>query len=223
MEGGNNFSNNFTIYLMLIICVILVSVDSIEMYRIVFAWNYAGKAEPAAFNQCFRKELILKTIFGCFSFMAAISAFLLTLFISVSVDFFIDKILPTFLYLNYFIFGPYMLGFAVYGFINWDEVVFQCDRHQYEVKVLSISNMFSLIGCFVMSLVVTLAVAAYEVIMLYIDSILRREGGNKYLRSVFWWAVLRTRGPNFLRLDNNEQNNQQDQQQNIQVNNPNNV
>lgn len=220
MDGGNAFSNNFTIYLMLIICVILVTVDSIEIYKICSSWNLIDKIEPLIFDRCFKKELILKTVFGSFSFLAAISAFVLTLCISLSVDYFIDKILTSYLYLNYFIFGPYMLGFSIYGLYNWNDVVYMCDKHNFMIKIFSISNMFSLIGCFILSLIVTVAAAVYEVVLLYIDSILRRDNGSKILRNIFWWVVLRTRGPNFLQQRNENENNQQDinNHSNLQVN-----
>lgn len=209
---GDHLANNFTIYLMLVICVILISVDMIELYRVVLSWTYMNKFDPVLFNTCIKKELIIKTIFSVFSFLAAVSAFLLCLFLTISVEFFIEKIMPTFLKLIYMIFGPYMLGFTIFGFANWNDVVYICDRRNFKNQFFSVSNMISLVGCFIFSLTITIGVTIYETVMLYIESILRRSNGNKFIRGMFWWAVLRTNS-DALRNAHNAQNEQNRQNQ----------
>jgi hypothetical protein len=215
---GDHLTNNFTIYLMLVICVILISVDMIELYRVVLSWNYMNKFDPVLFNSCIKKELILKTIFSVFSFLAAISAFLLCLFLTISVEFFIEKIMPTFLKLIYFIFGPYMLAFTIFGLANWNDVVYICDRRNYKNQLFSMSNMISLVGCFLFSLTITIGVTIYETVMLYIESILRRSNGSKLLRGMFWWAVLRTNA-DAIRNAHNAQNENVRNDRNLNNNN----
>ena len=141
MDGS--LSNNFTIYLMLILCVILLTVDVIELYKVITSWSYINKYDPLIFQTCIKKELILKTIFAAFSFLSAICAFILCFFLSINTEFFINKLLTTYINLLYFIFGPYMLGFAIYGLINWNEVVFLCDRKSNKNVIFSLSNSFS--------------------------------------------------------------------------------
>lgn len=199
MEGGNNLANNFTIYLMLIICVILLTVDSIEIWRISNAWSIIHKFDRYLFDKCMKSELVMKTVFAVFSFLAAISAFVLTILIAINLEYFIQKLLAPYIQINYIIFGPSMLGFCIFGFMNWSEVVYQCDRKSMQNKVFSLANMFSLIGCFLISLTITIVVVIYDTVMAYVDSILRRDNGSKFLRSTFWWAVMRTSGPDFLR------------------------
>jgi hypothetical protein len=152
---------------------------------------------------CYKNEFLIKTAFSIFSFMAAISAFILTFFLAISMEYFIDKMLSAFLYMNYYIFGLYMLGFSIFGLVHWNDITYVCDKNFLFHKEFSLSNMFSLLGCFILSLTITIGVCIYETVMLYIDTILRREGGNKYLRSLFWWAVFRGRGAEVLRGNGN--------------------
>lgn len=188
-----NLQNNFTIYLMLIICIILLTVDSIELYRITLAWNYIHKIKPEIFEKCVKSELILKTVFAMFSFLSALAATLLTGMLALMSDYFYDKVLSTFLRFAYQIFGPYMLGFSILGLLHWNEVVYMCDRKNINHKHFSLSNTFSLVACFIISLTITCIVAVYDVVAIYMDSILRRDEGSKILRSLFWWFVLRRR------------------------------
>lgn len=220
----NSISNNFTIYLMLIVCLILLSVDSYELYRISFAWNSVPKFDPVLFNTCIKKDLILKTVYSIFSFKAALAAFLLTLFITISVEFFIDKILTTFIQLVYIIFGPIMMGFCIVAFFNWDDVAYVCDRRNYAHQIFSISNVVSVIGCFIISLIITLASSVYETVVLYINSIVRRENESKILRAIFWWVIIKT-NPNVVRnfyQNRRQQDNENDpNQENNRLNNQN--
>ncbi len=88
-----------------------------------------------------------------------------------------------------------MLGFCMIGFLNWSNVVFSCDRQNYSNKILSASNIFSLIGCFIISACITCMVSIYKTVTLYFDSILRRSQGSILIRKLFWWVVFRNREP----------------------------
>jgi hypothetical protein len=190
---GNQVSNNFTIYLMLIICILLVTVDSIEMYRLSLAWKHSIASDIDFFNNCLKNELIIKTVFCVFSFCAAVSALLLTIFLSTCIEYFTNKMLVTYLYMNYFIFGPYMLTFCILGCIHFNEFIYVCDARHLDAKLISISNIFSLLSCMIISIIITIGVAIYESIRLLVASILRKEEGVACIRRFFWWAVLRQR------------------------------
>ena len=191
-------ANNCTLYLMLVICVILLSLDSYELYRISISWSMIDKFDQNLFETCIKKELVIKTIFSILSFSAALCASLLTLFLSINSEYFLEKIMSSYLNLVYTIFGPMLLGISLFGILNWNEVVFLCDRRDYTNQILSINNVFLILSVFIISLIVTVGVTIYGVVIIYIDSILRRESGNKFIRSFFWWVVLRT-NPEILR------------------------
>lgn len=217
---GATFANNFTLYLMLIICVILLTVDILEMIRLSYSWNEAAKYTEVIFESCIKNELLLKTVFGVYSILAAIAAGLLTLFLIISIDFFLDKVLLTYIYMIYFIFGASMLGFSCLAMHYWNDLVYVCDYRNFHNKLFSVSNMLSLIICLTLSLAITVGACLYETVMLYINSILRRDNGNKWLRSIFWWTVLRTSGTDFMRNPGNrddDENENNPQRPNIEL------
>lgn len=193
MEGGT-IPTNITLYLMLAICIVLVSVDIIEMIKLISAWTVKDKIEPLFFDSCIKVDLLVKTAFSVFSLLAALSAFILVSMMIMSLEFFIEKLMQPFLYLNYNIFGLYMLGFSLFGIIHWNEVAFMCDKKNPDEKIFSVGNMFSLIGCFALSLVITFGVTIFQTVTKFSDSILRRENGSPIIRSIFWWFVFRGRG-----------------------------
>jgi hypothetical protein len=195
MEENDERGQNFTLILLLLLSFILVFVDSLELIQLTVSWEIGVGIISPVFDSCIKWELYTKTVFCIFSFLAAISSFILTLFLLINSAWFADKILSTFLYFNYLIFGPYMLGFCFIGFLNWNNVVFTCDRQNYNNKILSASNVFSLVGCFIISLSITCMVSIYKTVTLYFDSILRRSQGSVVLRKLFWWVVFRNREP----------------------------
>jgi hypothetical protein len=158
-------------------------------------WHYAMLISKPVFEACIKWELYTKTTFAIFSFLGVVSAFVLTLFLVIDTNWFAEKILSTFLYFNYIIFGPYMMGISIIGFANWNSVVYVCDKQNLNNKIFSVSNMFTLITCFLFSTGVTCLVAIYKTITLYIDSTISRPEGNFILRKLFWWAVFRNREP----------------------------
>lgn len=206
MENSSS-SSNFTLYLMLIVAIMLVTVDTIELAKIHKTWIIAMNFDMALFESCIKWDLITKTCFACFSLMAALSALILTMFLCFSIEFFINKILTTYIALNYFIFGPYMLCFTILGFVYWSDIAFSCDPRDPTVKFFSFSNVLSISACFLIALIVTLAMAFYEALTMIIKSVRRREGGNYILGSIFWWIVFRARA--------NEDNNRNPGQQNV--------
>jgi hypothetical protein len=179
-------------------------------------WHYGMLISKPIFETCIKWELYTKTVFAFFSFLGAVSAFTLTMFLIIDTNWFADKILSTFLYFNYLIFGPYMMGFSIIGLANWNNVVYVCDKQNLNNKIISASNMFSLISCFLLSTIITCLVAIYKTITLYIDSTLRRPEGNSILRKFFWWTVFRNREPvEFVRRAQQANNGNDDARNNV--------
>jgi hypothetical protein len=213
MDAGGNFGTNFALYLMMIICVVLVGIDSIELFRLGNDWSRINAWSMTKFQSCITIELITKTTFAIFSLLSAIAALALTIFITINTELFLQKILAAYLNLVYAVFGPIMLGFAILGLANWNDVAFTCDKSNPQNKIFSFGSAFSLIGCFILSLLITLTFVIYEIVNLYINSILGRDDQNKILRTCFWWVVTRAR-PNITGNQQNNNNNENNNQNN---------
>jgi hypothetical protein len=193
-----------TLVLLFIISGVLLLIDSIEIYKFIQNFQIL-KGNVLLFETCFKWEILTKAVFAFFSFCAAFSAMILTLGLLINVEFFINKLLDTFLYFNFLIFGPFMLTFSVLALIYIDNTIFTCDKSGGNIKLISFTNIISIIACGSISLIITICKSIYSVVLLFNDSILRREGGNFILAKIFWWFVLRHRddGNNNNNLNNN--------------------
>lgn len=207
MEGGT-IPTNITLYLMLGICIVLLTVNLIEITKITKVWSNRSQFNPVFFENCIKIDILIKTVFTAFSLLASISAIVFIAQMLLFMQTFINKFLNSFLHLNYLVFGLYMLAFCIFGIVKWNDVAYTCDKKLPFVKVLAVGNVFSLVGCCVLSIVIVFGTSIYSVITLYTDSLLRREGGSSILRTVFWWVVLCGRNNDNIRnLGNNEINN----------------
>jgi hypothetical protein len=200
MEEPNN-SNTVTIFLLLVVCSLFVTIDGLELYRLVDQWDYALRSfQKETFEHCIQFPIIARTAFTIFSFMAAFSSFLIAFLLSINVDFFIEKISRAYLNMLYMVFGPYMLGCGLVGLFYWDKILYHCESDSINdldmkkmTKVFSFSNMFNLSACIVLALIITVGMLVYESISSYINSIVQREEGSNLLRKLFWWTVVKYR------------------------------
>ena len=183
---------NIILYLMLTVCIVLVIVDIIEILKLQNIWNLKSTVDSQFYQTCIKPDLLVKTAFSCFSLLAAISASLLVGLMIISMDFFLLFHLNSLLYLNYMVFGLYMLAMTIFGMFHWNDVAYICDTKTGK-RIYSIGNIFSLIGCFILSLIITLGVNIYETLELYSNSILRRDDGSDILRNLFWKTVFNGR------------------------------
>ena len=183
---------NIILYLMLTVCIVLVAVDIIEILKLQNIWNLKSTVDSQFYQTCIKPDLLVKTAFSCFSLLAAISASLLVGLMIISMDYFLLFHLNCLLYLNYMVFGLYMLAMTIFGMFHWNDVAYICDTKTGK-RIYSIGNIFSLIGCFILSLIITLGVNIYETLELYSNSILRRDDGSDILRNLFWKTVFNGR------------------------------
>ena len=183
---------NIILYLMLTVCIVLVVVDIIEILKLQNIWNLKSTVDSQFYQTCIKPDLLVKTAFSSFSLLAAISACLLVGLMIISMDYFLLFHLNCLLYLNYMVFGLYMLAMTIFGMFHWNDVAYICDTKTGK-RIYSIGNIFSLIGCFILSLIITLGVNIYETLELYSNSILRRDDGSDILRNLFWKTVFNGR------------------------------
>jgi hypothetical protein len=194
-----------TLLLLLIVSLVLVTVDILEIYKLIQSWPML-KLSPV-FDSCIKYELISRTVFASYSFLAASSAFMLAIGLLSGVNTFIDKYIDTFLYYNYLIFGPYMLTLSVLAIVYWNNTLFVCDKVNVEIKHFSFTNVFAVLLCLVISLFITISKAVYQVILLLQDSILKRGEGSAMLRKLFWFVALRNRAEHSITNNVNISNN----------------
>jgi len=134
-------TNTITILLLLMISLIFVFLEIFELNKIWIIWESAQTIlDVNFFNNCIKYQIIAKGTFAVFSSYISFSAVFLTFFIYISLDFFIDKVLYTFIYYNYFFFGPYMLSICILGLFNWDTFLYVCHDPIHFNKQISFNN-----------------------------------------------------------------------------------
>lgn len=218
-------SSRCSLLIFLIISGVLSFVNAIEFYNFIAHWNGGLVIFSPLFEECIRFELIMKSVFSFFSLFASFSAFLVTSLLIINTNFFIEKLSPSFLNCNYFIFGPGLLAFSLLGIFNIDSIMYSCDKNNvdYNNKVFSFSNFIAVVFCFIISLVLTVIIEFFNSVTIFIDSILRKSSGNAMLGNAFWFYVGKYRGRNLRSYNNNnnENNNQNINNNANQLNNSN--
>ena len=189
----NSFINSFTVYFILIISMILLVIDSIELYRVIESWNINSKFSPALFAKCLQTPLITRVAFSIYSIITAFCISFMALCLVIDVDYFITKLLSPYLKMIYHCFGPILLTFTIVAFHFWKDVAFTCAGNDTNNKVFSVTNMFTIVGSFIIALLITLGYGIYEVITYHVESVLQRSGGSSLLRKAFWASVHRER------------------------------
>jgi hypothetical protein len=96
-----------------------------------------------------------------------------------------------------------MLGAGILGVVFWDKILYHCDLENNMAKSFSIAEFINLIVCLSLSLMITISMAIYKSISIYVDSISDRETGSKLLRRLFWYFAFRNRGQNIYHPNRN--------------------
>ena len=188
-------SINLSFFLVLFISLLLVLINSIELYSLAFKWSYMKTIPTDLFDTCYKYNLSFRTVNGVISFFASISCLVFSLALVANITWFMSTAFSSYLYYNYVLFGPYTLGFCVIGLWFWEKIMFVCEGDDLSSKTFSFANAVSLIMLFILSFVITLGVLVYSIASLYIDSVLRREEGSDIIRKLFWKVVIRNKNP----------------------------
>jgi hypothetical protein len=172
-------TSSLPICILPIISSILVFVQVLDIYTIIFTWKDLNLQQEEIYALCVR------AVFSLFSLCSGLSALILTFFLNYNFEWFLEKILTSYMYFNYIVFGPYLLGFSLLGWYYYDITLYNCNKHNNTV-VFSFVNIFSIFFASVLSLFITFSQLAYNIIFTYLSSIVRKPGGNKILWEAFW-------------------------------------
>jgi hypothetical protein len=106
------------------------------------------------------------------------------------------KFLNTYVQMNIMIFGPYLLGLSILGFLHWEKIFYVCENVIINSQIkrnFSTTIFINLIACFIISTIVTISFAVYKSFDIYTNSITSRRDGSSLLKSIFWKVVLKFR------------------------------
>ena len=174
----------------LVLSILLICIDFYDGYN-----SYSSLVEyyqtiiPEVFEQCVKYHLISHLFYTIYGALASFSAGVASLALLINYNSFLSYFFDTFLFYNYYIFGPLLLGFSFFGMINFDKVCYVCENSNYHYKNI---NPFTVIGIsftFMLSLMVTVIYAIFTSNVYITNSIKFSSDGSYILGKVFWWLT----------------------------------
>lgn len=185
--------------------LLLVTMDSLEVY---FSFeqlsNASRKLESDFFESCVKYHVISQIFFTLFATFAGFSACLMSFCLIINYSFFQAKLIDTFLYWNYLIFGPFLLGSCILSFFYWNDIVYYCDPRFLDVKYFNFSTLMAIVICLVFSLIITLTFSIWNSFHTLIQSVRFRSDGNRVIGRLFWdYVINRESSSNNLNSVNN--------------------
>jgi hypothetical protein len=180
---------------MLIISGVLLTIDSLELHQLILTWNSEYLKNRLYFESFIMWDILTRITISIFSIASGISAFILALLLLIDIDYFLDKLLSTFLYFNYIIFGPILLTFCILGFTYCNKVLYTLTNTKHPIRIVSYSTLFSLICGLLISTIITFSVAVFKAVNTFVDSTTRKPDGNTLIRKAFWWIVFKNKDP----------------------------
>lgn len=180
-----------------ILSLLLVTMDFFEIY---FSWAHLVETSKTLdidiFERCVKYHIISQLFFTMFATFAGLSACLMSLGLIINYEVISMKFIDVFLYWNYLIFGPYLLGICILGFFYINNVAYNCDVNDYNKRYLNLSTILAIIVCFIMSLVITIGYSVFLALYKMLNSVRFTNNGNRLIGRLFWRYVLYTRAEN---------------------------
>ena len=175
-----------SLIVVLFVSLTLVVMDFVEIYYSFFNLKTLSiKIEKNIFDNCLKFQILTQIVFAGFASLAGISAFFMSLGFLVNYRYFNDKLMDTFMFNNYVIFGPYLLGTCLVSLFYFNEILYNCDR-DFKEKNFNFATFITILMCMVISVLITLSHSIYNNVYFMIDSIRTGPQGNKFVGKVFW-------------------------------------
>lgn len=198
MENNQNINFNeeadepgkITIFFVLLISLILVGMDFVSLY---YSYNYLiesiNTTTTEVFDQCIKFPVISEMFFTVFATLAGMSAILLSFGFLFFYEIFVEKLLNSFFYFNYYIFGPLLLASSILGLIKFDNIAYVCEESNPKVKIFNLSIVICLIIILVFGTVITATYSSMTMFEYFSDSVRFTKDGSYLIGKTFWKYV----------------------------------
>lgn len=125
---------------------------------------------------------MMRIIFTCYAINAATLCFLLTFALAFFSDYFIERIAAKLFTYTYLLFGPVLLICCLYGWIDIQGLLYQCEPMRI-TSIVNLMDILILIGCTLFAFCITFLFSMHKIV----------EHANEALRdenSVFYRLFL---------------------------------
>jgi len=213
-DNNNNNNNNNQIEedsgrtalkIIFILAFFLSSIDLMEIYYSYLSLSeYSNTLLPEVFDNCVKYHIISQIFYTLFAALAGISACLMSIGLLINYQIFALKLLDSFLYYNFYCFGPLLLGSSILAFIYFPNIIYTCDTDDYTKQYLNISTVISVFIGFLISLLITFGYTGINSFEYFNNSIRFNNEGNYFLGKLFWKYVFNRATTEINRNFNNE-------------------
>jgi hypothetical protein len=207
MENEVN-SSRLSLWIVFFLSILLISLDSIEIFYNLNNIKLASeKVAPNVYENCFKIQFLSQVVFSLFSCLTGVSALIMSMGLLINYRFFTSKLMDTFLYYNYIIFGPYMLGTCILSLFYFNSVVYNCDK-DFKEKNFNLPTFITILVCLIISFFITIGHSVYLRTLFLVDSIRDGPNGNKLVGKLFWKVALsRSNNNNDIHINRQTPNN----------------
>ena len=162
-DNNNNNNNQIeedsgrtALKIIFILAFFLSSIDLMEIYYSYLSLSeYSNTLLPEVFDNCVKYHIISQIFYTLFAALAGISACLMSIGLLINYQIFALKLLDSFLYYNFYCFGPLLLGSSILAFIYFPNIIYNCDTDDYTKQYLNISTVISIFFGFLISLLIS--------------------------------------------------------------------
>lgn len=204
-ETFNN-SNKRIIILLLVMSSIVFMLNLFQFYTTISKWQTFHSIPTKIKETCYLYDISFKSIKATLSLIIGISILIFSISISIDAEWFFEKIISSFLYVNYIIFGPYSLVLCILGMFYYKKVLYCCDKDNNWERYFSLYNTFTLGMLFVFSLINSCLVSVFLAWNMVTKSVSGKHGGNFIIKTLFWKVVFKNKNPlDYLQEANNNQ------------------
>ena len=197
-------SSRTALKIVFVFSLLLIFMDIYELYFSYYSLiDYAESFLPEVFEQCVKYHIITQMFFTVFAAFAGISACIMSFFMLFNYLFFINKLIETFMFYNFYAFGRILLGLSTFGFIYFDKVCHICDNDDYTKQYINFVTVLCLVITFLVSLLITVWYSAVGAFDLFNNSIRFTSDGN-YIIGTLFWKIVFNRGAQELGSEPNE-------------------
>lgn len=219
MEGGDS-ARTFILYFILALGIGLFVLQVIDAKKIVNSFGDMNNYDNNFVEDCIKYPLFAQSVLLGIQMIICLFLIIFAGLNMLAHSTFTSAISTLNLKLLIYTIGPIILGFCTLGFIYWNDVCYSCTNIYLKEKQINVFTVITLIMLFVISFVVTISKASFEVLFFQIDSLLRKPEGSEYARKSFWYFASKSRANEDYqiiqnrfyqenRMNNDEQNNNQ--------------
>ena len=192
----NERISKITIGLIIIVSIAITSFDIYSFFHIINTIKKAHIIFPReVFEECYLYPRFCELFIEFLSFFLGVDLILLSTFpffdTNFNLEIIFSKFSQIFFYLNYFIFGPFLMGLLFVSIKYSDKLAYVCINFNPNNKIVNYRLSFIFLFSITLSFVTFFFGSFYFENNFFSNSIKYKKSGNYLIGNIFWWYALK--------------------------------